>query len=173
MSISKSVSAVFIAAAAACAAPETSSDTQQSQIKDVEPGASVSFAHILRSPVAPGGNGVLELTVNENYAAGTMEIVAVSDGLDLAAASRSMTVSMAGADEHRWDVYFDAPNGGVHYIDFSVTATDENDVTASRAHSAAVNIGDGAVLAKPDAPIVIDADGEAVILMNAEETIEE
>ena len=172
MSILKSVSAVFIAAAAACAAPESSSDTQ-SHIKTAKPGASVSFSHTLRSSVAPGESGVLELTIDENYAGGSMEIIAASDGLDLAAASRSLSVSMAGADQHRWDVYFDAPNGGVHYIDFSVTATDENGVAASRAYSAAVSVGDGAVLAKPDAPIVIDADGEPVVIMSADETIEE
>ncbi len=162
---------VVAAAAASCAAPETT--TTAHPAPSGKPGASVSFSHALRAPVAPDGDGVLELTITEQYDAGTLQITAASDGLDLAAASRSTTLSMDGAAQHRWDVYFNAPAGGVYYIDFVVTVEDANGAGATRSYSAAIQVGDNAARAKPDAPMALDAEGDPVVVMEAEETIDE
>ncbi len=163
---------VIAIAATACAAPEntTAADHGASAGK---PGASVSFSHTLQAPIAPGGNGVLALSIVENYDAGAMEISAASDGLDLAASSQSTSLSLDGASPHRWDVFFSAPAAGVFYVDFAATVTDRNGVAATRSYSAAVQVGDVTALAKPDAPVTLDAQGEPVMIMEADETVEE
>jgi|GEM_PF-6530360 len=178
MKLNRTIFAGAVIAAASCAAPENdpavSSDHHQHHGRQtVKPGASVTFAHELRNPVDPGGSGVLELTIDEGYGDGAMTLTAASDALNLAAASQSTTKSLADGSRQRWDIFFDAPAGGVHYIDVTATVTDENGVTTSRAYSAAVKVGDGAVLAKPDSPVVFDAEGEPVMIMQAEESIEE
>ncbi len=139
----------------------------------IKPGAAVSFSHALRAPVEPNGAGVIELTINEEYETGAIQLVATSDGLDLATASRSTTISMDGASQHRWDVYFDAPAGGVYYIDFAATVEDAGG-SATRSYSVAVQVGDQAAFAKPQADdVALDAAGNAVVIMEAEETISE
>ena len=164
---------IFIAcAAASCTAPETKTTTES--VESVgKPGAALSFSHALQAPVTPGGSGVLELTIDEAYNEGALEMSAAASGLDLASASQALSLSLDGASSHRWDVFFTAPNAGVYYIDFAATVTDGNGVSSSRSYSAAVQIGDGAALAKPDANVVLDADGNPVMIMEAEETVEE
>ncbi len=163
---------VIAFAAASCAAPEntTTADTVASAGK---PGAAVSFSHALQAPVGPGGNGVLTLSIGEKYDTGAMEISAASDGLDLAAASRAKNILLDGASSHRWDIYFSAPTAGVYYINFTATVMDLNGVSATRSYAAAVQVGDATAAAKPDTPAVLDADGEPVMIMEAEETVEE
>lgn len=166
-----SLASLVTLTAAACAAPEnTAADAHQSLGK---PGAAIGFSHTLQSPVSPGGAGVLTLSINERYDAGQLAISVASSGLDLATASQSTTLSLSGASPHQWDVFFDAPDSGVYYIDFTAAVTDANGVTSSRSYSAAVQIGDGATLSKPDANVARDADGNPVMIMEAEETIDE
>ncbi len=163
--------ALIVFAAASCAAQERAATADPKPAG--KPGASVSFTHTLRAPVEPGGGGVLELTIDEGYDAGAMEITATSDGLDLAATSRSMTASMNGASRHQWDVYFDAPAGGVFYIDFAATVEAVEGAAAMRSYSASVQVGDGGALAKPNTAATLDAEGDPVVIMEAEETTED
>lgn len=166
-----SLASLLAFTAAACAAPENiEADAHHSLGK---PGAAIAFSHALQSPVSPGDAGVLTLSINERYDDGQMAITAASSGLDLAEASQSTTLSLVGASPHQWDVFFDAPSGGVYYIDFTAAVTDPNGVTSSRSYSAAVQIGDGATLSKPDANVARDADGNPVMIMEAEETVDE
>lgn len=178
MIFQRTIFAGAVIAAASCAASENDSAASSEQHQHpahqtVKPGASVTFAHELRDAVDPGGSGVLELTIDEGYGAGELTLTAASGGLALAASSQSTTRTLANGSRHSWDIFFDAPAGGVHYIDVTATVTDENGVTTSRAYSAAVKVGDGAGLAKPDSPVVFDAEGEPVMIMQAEESIDE
>ena len=138
-----------------------------------KPGAGVSFGHSLRAPVQPGGDGVLQLTINEIYKNGELRLEASSESLDLAVASRSKALSMDGGAAHQWDLYFDAPDAGVYYIDITATVNDGAGAVMTRSYSAAVKVGEGAALAKTSADVTRDTAGVPINVMQAEETIGE
>lgn len=166
----------FLAMAAACAAPESAADAETKKTEPfstVKPGAAVSFSHSLRAPVDPGGDGVLLLTIRETYDNGAMLLEASSEGLELAGASRSKTLSMDAGDTHQWDLYFDASDGGVYYIDIVAIVDDGNGGGSTRSYSAAIQVGDDATVAKPSADVIRDAAGVPVVVMEAEETVED
>ena len=166
---------VFSAIIAACAAPEdAATETKKTEpFSTVKPGAAVSFSHSLRASVEPGGDGVLQLTIRENYASGAMRLEASSEGLELAGASRSKTLSMDSGDAHNWDLYFDAPADGVYYIDIAAAVDDGNGNISTRSYSAAIQVGDDASVAKTSADVIRDAAGVPVVVMEAEETVED
>lgn len=184
---------IFIACAgASCSAPEIKTTTKSAQSENVEsksveaghlasghvesegkPGAAVSFSHALKGAVAPQGAGVLTLSIDKRLDSGRIAITATADGLDLAASSRATTFSLEGPSPHLWDVFFDAPDAGVYYIDFAATVTDERGGVSTRSYSAAVQVGAAAALSKPDADVALDGDGNPVMIMEAEESVEE
>ncbi len=166
---------VLSAMLAACAAPENTATetTKASPVLTAKPGAALSFSHSLRAPVDPGGDGVLQLTIRENYTGGAMLLEASSQDLKLADTSRSKSLSMDGGDTHNWDIYFDAGAGGVYYVDVTAAVDDGNGNFSSRSYSAAVQVGDEASFEKTSADVARDAEGAAVVVMEAEETIED
>jgi hypothetical protein len=127
----------------------------------------------LRAAVDPGDSGVVELVIEENYDDGRLDIEAIAtQGLSLSSTSTSM--SLSGATRHVWDVFFTAGNeDGVHYIDIMATVSNAGEIVASRAYSVPVKVGASARAAKSSIDVERDTDGTPVVVMEAEETIED
>lgn len=174
----KPATSVFLAAfaLAACAGPQDSvaHDEREGAHATQKPGAAIAFTHRLRDAVAPGGAGIVETTISELYSDGVIKISAMSQSLDLAEASASTQFSASGRDDHRWDIFFDAPDApGVYYIDLSAWIVSEDGASMMRAYSIPVQVGDEASTASKPAPTMQrDASGEPVVVMSAEETRE-
>ncbi|MEO1251296.1 MAG: hypothetical protein AAFW81_02985 [Pseudomonadota bacterium] len=170
-------------AAAACADVEEPSKTAHSDEKTsvahaqtVKPGAAVSITHRLRSEVAPGESGVLTLDIEERYDGGLLSLSATSkSGLEIFPTSASAEIDMSIGDTHQWDVFFTAPSAGVYRIDVLVVAEASDGMKAPRSYAANVTVGSGAAAkaAQKGAAQSIDADGEAIVVLPAEETIED
>ncbi len=179
--------ALFVAlatAAASCAGQEndrpdaTSADTLNAKnevVPHLKSGAAVRFNHEMRAAVDAGEDGVVELIIDERYDEGRLDIEAVATGgVSLSASSASTSMALAGTSRHIWDIYFTAEDNGVHYIDVRATVTVAGDVVGSRSYSVPVKVGNAAApSAKSSAKVDRDADGNPIIIMEAEETGDE
>ncbi|MEM8771274.1 MAG: hypothetical protein AAGD92_06470 [Pseudomonadota bacterium] len=141
-----------------------------------KPGAAVTFKHALRDKVSPNGAGVITLTVDNAYGEGTLSLEAKSaKGLRLATRSQSTQFDMSGAKSQEWDIYFNAGDAGVYYIDVGATVIRANSVVGVRNYSIRVDVGANPTLRKPATGMRLqqNASGDAVVVMEAVETIEE
>ena len=162
----------------ACASPSSTdaavastSTKDQSETSYVKPGASITFSHATEEETAVSETGHLIIDVSERYDAGTINItVTGSEGLDIFPTSASASFDAEGVTNHDMDVYFSANADGKYYVNLVAVAPDGQ----VRTHAIGVIVGDASkALNKPsDIVIQTDSDGEAIIVMDADEDIQ-
>ncbi len=180
----KPPAAAAIAAAAliaACAAEKPANEiasaaTEKAAAGDQgarKPGAAVEVTAAQRAAVDPGEIGVLEVTFAESYAGGSMTVTATgSEGLEVLPPEPRTTMAMGDKKDHRWDISFRAAAAGVYYVDLSIAAAEAGGAPEMRSHSVRVTVGDVPAAAKP-ATQATTIDGEPVVIMEAEETVQD
>ncbi len=138
-----------------------------------KPGAAVEVIAAQRAAVDPGEIGVVEVTFAESYDGGTMTVTATgSEGLEILPPEPKTTMAMGDKKDHRWDISFRAATAGVYYIDLSIAAAEAGGAPEMRSHSVRVTVGEPAAAAKP-ATQATTIDGEPVVIMEAEETVQD
>lgn len=156
-------------AATIAEAPEAAASADDFQ--SIKVGAAVDVSHQQAGAVDPGAVGVVAFTMNELYDSGTMLVTAASSaGLELVPPSPSTTIALGAGTAHQWDVSFRAANAGSYYIDLSMKVTLPSGASEMRSYSARVDVGAGGAAQKAAAEISI-VDGEPVVVMEAEETV--
>lgn len=162
------------------AVQEASAEKEQSAaalgpaIATVKPGAPVSFSHRISQLANPGENGRIEFSVSESYPEGTLHVATNgSDGLNVFGSAVEQRFDMADGARHTWSVSYSADNDGVYYANV-MASTESGDAVMARAYSARVEIGDisRAEPAAKNGVASVSTEGEAEIIMEAEETIE-
>lgn len=146
--------------------------------RTIKPGAAAQFSHVVKQAAKAGGRGVLEVTLDERYAEGWISVsVTASPGLVLTPVNQDKTFEMTGAGPHVFDIYFRAEAPGAHYLNFIAQTDEASGLSAPRSYSAAIPVkGDGGAPAasKSAAPAFgVSETGETLIMMEAEETIEQ
>lgn len=144
------------------------------EVRTVKAGPDIRITSELSAPVSPGNTGTLNVTFTEGYPKGTMKVKAsTSDGLSLITTGNATSFNMASGEAHEWAVHFAAPEAGRHYVNFHVEVqTAFGKLT--RKSAAVVQVGKegaGATASKSLSAVETNADGEPVIMMQAEETI--
>lgn len=141
----------------------------------VKVGAAVEFSHEVTAAAGPGGTGTLSLKVIEGYSDGTLTLETYGDdALSVFGADTAKTLDMSAGDVHEWTVSYIAQADGVYYANVRATAEPVDGPTMSRAYAARLEIGDMSKAQKAEVPGILEtgADGETMIVMEAEETIE-
>ena len=136
-------------------------------------GAAVEFSHDFSGKADPGASGDFTLVLREYYEAGNLEVlVSTDDGLELYATSLQASFDMADADTHEMDIYFAGAPQGLYYININAIVSLGDGMTSVRTRSIPVQVGNVAANAqKQTANIETGADGEKMIIMDAEEDI--
>ncbi len=140
----------------------------------VKPGAAVEITHTQRAPVDPGDRGTVDLIITEGYSSGLLTLeVSGDDGISVQGASVSQSFQMADQSSHKWSINFGAEAEGIQYLRIRATATPDDGPASARSFAIQVDVGD---ITKASAQKTNDATitptGEAVIIMEAQETIE-
>ena len=140
----------------------------------VKPGAAVEIAHTQRAAVGPGDRGTIDLTITESYSSGLLTLeIRGDDGISVSGASVSQTFQMADQSSHKWSVNFGAEVEGIQYLRIRATATPEDGPESGRSFAIRVDVGDITKAAsRKTTEATITPSGEAVIIMEAQETIE-
>lgn len=141
----------------------------------VKVGAAVEFSHEVTAAAGPGGTGTLSLKVIEGYGDGTLTLETYGDdALSVFGADTTKTVDMSAGDVHEWTVSYVAQADGVYYANVRAIAAPNDGPTMARAYAARLEIGDMSKAQKVEVPGILEtgADGETMIVMEAEETIE-
>lgn len=156
------------------AAAEVSAPKLGAPFATVKPGAGVSFTHTVNGNES-ARSGVVDLQVEEYYLAGSLMLEASGeDGLSVFGATRNQRVDMASGVMHAWSVNYEAEQDGVYYLNVQATAEPEGQPMSMRSYSVRIEIGDfvpGAEKAR-NGDVTTTADGDLIIVMEAEETIE-
>jgi len=171
----------FIAVAcllSACASPNSTDTAVASTATEdgsatnyVKPGASITFSHTAEAKTAVSETGHLKIDVSERYDSGMIKIAATgSEGLEIFPTSASATFDATDATNHDLDVYYSANTDGKYYVNLVATAPDGQ----VRTHAIGVIVGDPSMASdKPsDMVITTDADGNPIIVMDADEDIQ-
>lgn len=140
----------------------------------VKPGAAVEFVHRTSGPLEVGEQGFVEFTVRDGYDGGTIVLAASeSEGLSVFGASTSATMDMSGDAPHIWRVNFSADAEGVQYLRVRADVSPDEGLASTRAYAARIEVGDiDAAAAQKTTPVQVTPQGERVVIMEAEETIE-
>lgn len=145
-------------------------------VRTVKTGAAVSLDGTQRFAVTAGQNGTVDIEVLEGYEEGTLILEATgSEQLDVFGANRTLSLDMTSVQTHAWPLQFNASSDGVHYIGIQARTEGVEGPNLSRAFAVRVEVGDlAAAAAKPRQDVEIQAtpEGESVVVMQAEETIE-
>lgn len=140
----------------------------------VKPGAPVSFSHSVSQLANPGENGRIEFSISESYPEGTLLVATTgSDGLNVFGGTVEQRFDMADGARHTWSVSYSADNDGIYYVNV-MASTEAGEAVMGRSYSARIEIGD-ILQAEPTAKngvAAVSSEGEAEIVMEAEETIE-
>jgi len=184
IALSTSVAALLTA----CAQPETTvteTDVELDSVRTVQlappittvkPGASVTFSHTVSDKLQAGENGSATITVHEGYPSGVLHLQASGDeALEVFGAETTARMDMSSGTTHTWRVDFASETDGVHYIHVLARVELDGGYSESRAYAVRVEIGDWqSAQAKIEAARDVEmmANGEPVMVMPAEETIE-
>lgn len=145
-------------------------------ITTVKPGAAIGLSAEVPKDLSAGNTGTAFITLNEGYPSGTLTLTATAkSGLSLSGESETVEFDMASGATHTWRLTFATETDGVHYLNIMATADPKSGQPQSRAHSIRVEVGDwAAAKAKLDAQKSIETgpDGERVVILEAEETID-
>jgi len=174
MAISLAFSASLMSACSANSAEtavQQSAESYNSSQAYSKPGASVTYAHNLKSQLSVGENATFTLTLSEAYNAGNLMVsLGVDGGIVLFPTSTQASFDMASGDSHDMDVSFTANANGRHYINVRAQAIDGAGDSMPRIFSIPVQVGPVAAK-KPHSDMTATATGDKVITMEAEEEI--
>ena len=165
--------------AAGCAQPSATSSSvaeNETRVSAGKPGASVQFTHKLRAPVSAGETGTIDFTVTENYDGGGLWLEATGDaGLNVLSGGASSRYEMYSVSKHNWSVSFSADNDGIYYLNVLATVEPDGGSKSSRAYAVRIPVGDVSSVAsdKPNGELSQSPEGDPVVILEAEETIEE
>lgn len=135
-----------------------------------KPGAAIEFSHSFEAQPELNRLTTVEITISNYYGDGTLSLLARGDdALVVYQPTASMTASMAGAREHVWRVSFEPKSEGVHYLNVFATVEGPDIPPTARTYAVRIEVGD-VVSSKTAAEA---ADGEPVVIMEAEETFEQ
>ncbi|MEM1035690.1 MAG: hypothetical protein AAGI14_02895 [Pseudomonadota bacterium] len=143
-------------------------------ISTIKPGAGIVIESTLSDGVVAGGNGTATLSVLEPFSEGTLTLTSTgSEGLRVFGAETTARLDMSLEGPHTVRLSYAADADGVYYIN-TIATTESNGIEESRAHAVRVEIGDweSAAEEQKSAQLEVSADGETVVIMEAEETIE-
>lgn len=151
------------AASSGTASQETSGDYQK-------PGASISFTTLGGDEAAVSAVGHLAVSVAERYDTGTINVaVTGSEGLHIFQTSSDVTLQASGASSHDMTIQYRADADGKYYVNLIATAPNGE----VRTHAIAVVVGELSEAAqKTSGDVQTDSEGNAVVVMGAEETNE-
>ncbi|MEM1087640.1 MAG: hypothetical protein AAGH90_07920 [Pseudomonadota bacterium] len=141
----------------------------------IKQGADIVIESSVAGSAAAGENGTATLSVIEPYSGGTLTLVATgSEGLNVFGAETTAQMDMSQGGPHSVRLDYSADTDGVYYINIVTTASLPDGSEDNRAHAVRVEIGDweSVVEKQKSAQVELSADGEAVVIMEAEETIE-
>lgn len=153
-------------------APEASEKQTDQTHATVKPGAAISFSHTFEGPLTVGQEGQVMLTISEAYISGVMNVeVIVDDGLSVFGSSASKILQLSGGPDHTWPITFSAVQNGVQYLRVRAVADIDGQPSSARSYAVRIDVGDTSDASAQKAKSTTKMpDGEAVIMMEAEET---
>lgn len=158
--------------ASACSAHKADKTIYNSAGKYLKPGASMDYSHNLKSQLTAGEVVTFTLRLSEAYDQGQLNVYLESEGsIALFPASTQASFDMSNGSGHKMDVSFTSNANGRHYINVQAMATDGAGNAQPRIFSIPVQVGP-ITAQKPDPNMKIMQNGERVIEMEAEETLE-
>ncbi len=185
MNILKTLSTVAgglaLTAISACSSQNVAE--QQTAVKDpaamvetatIKQGADVSFSHNYDGKTDPGFTENFQIFVQEEYAAGTLDIsMNASEGLTLTA-NEQASFSMVGEAVRTLNISVSAPTPGKYYVNLQARADAGNGQAMMRSYGVAIYVGDPKLYpkVKQNGVVVNTPEGGKIIVMEAEETIE-
>ncbi len=140
----------------------------------IKQGADVSFSHNYDGKTDLGVVEDFQIYIQEEYAAGTLDIsINASEGLVLSADSQT-SFSMAGDGVRTLNISVSAQNPNKYYVNLQARADDGSGQVMLRSYGVAVYVGDPKLYPKVEQKFTVQdtKDGGKIIVMEAEETIE-
>ncbi|WP_298912891.1 hypothetical protein [uncultured Algimonas sp.] len=136
-------------------------------------GAPVAFAHTVDGDFSVGTYTDIVVSVSENAGTGAMDLSASgTDDLDVLGSTASLTIGDLGADDPTaWRIAVRPNADGVHYLNLFAQVRGGAEDGLTRAHSIRIDLGGGSA-AQTDNKVTV-MDGQRVVVMEAEETIEQ
>ena len=167
----------LIAIAASCAGADGNAENV-SDIKHatVKPGGAFEFSYEISRRAGVDETGTVSLTITETYDEGTLLLEASAQGgLEIFPASSTAQFPMNGADAHVWDIFYTPQQEGVFYIDVMARGESASNLLGARTYAIRIDVGNQAAAQKPDdgRTVEMSEDGKPLIIMEAEETIED
>ena len=157
-----------LAATAVAHTPSGTGDKSAAVAPYQKPGLSLRMTHADLKPVSPGETAHVRVRFPDVPKGGTLRVaVSSSTGLDISG-PQLFTVP-AGATDTVLDIPVSAELQGRHYLDVRAMVDGQDGM---RALSVPVQVGAGGVIGKvTPGDVVTRADGRALMVMDAEETI--
>jgi len=174
-----------LAAMSACSSqsPMAQQTEQQTTAKDqpvlvetstIKQGAAVSFKHNYDGKTDPGFVENFQISIQEEYAAGTLDIsMNASEGLTLSVDGLT-SFSMAGDGVRTLNISVSAQTPNKYYVNLQARANDGSGQVMLRSYGVAIYVGDPKLYSKVEQKFTVEdtKDGGKIIVMEAEETIE-
>jgi len=137
----------------------------------MKPGAAISYSHNLPKDIAPGQTVVFQLTLDESYPSGAMNVEITSEGdIQIFPTSSRAQFDMSAGREHVMDVSVTVNSNGRHYINVGAMADTGNGQAMPRIFSIPVQSGPVKSM-QPNSKMMTTPTGENIIVMEAQETI--
>ncbi len=146
----------------------------QVETATIKQGADVSFSHNYDGKTDPGFVEDFQIFIQENYAAGTLDIdLNASEGLTLSTTGPTR-FSMKGDAVRTLNMSVSAQTPGKYYVNVLASADTGNGQVMRRSYGVAIYVGDPALYpkAKQNGRVETTQDGGKIIVLPAEETIE-
>lgn len=140
----------------------------------VKPGAALSFSHEFEGPLIAGEQGLVMLTISEAYTSGVLNVdVVVDEGLSVFGSSLSKTIQLSGGPDHIWPITVSAVQNGVQYLRIRAVTDIQGQPVSARSYAVRIDVGGNSdASAQKTTPPTMMPDGDAVIMLEAEETSE-
>ncbi|MEM1390868.1 MAG: hypothetical protein AAGG45_07285 [Pseudomonadota bacterium] len=146
-----------------------------SPITTIKPGAGVIVDATTTDTLQAGENGATFVSIFEPYSEGTLLLTSTgSEGLSVFGAETTAQIDMSLEGPHEVRLDYSADIDGVYYINMVATTIFIDGREDSRAHAIRVEVGDwqNTSEASRSSDTEVSPDGEAMVIMDAEETIE-
>ncbi|MEM7494151.1 MAG: hypothetical protein AAF296_12275 [Pseudomonadota bacterium] len=146
-----------------------------SPITTIKPGAGVIVDATVPATLEVGESATVIVSVSEAFSEGTLVITSSgSEGLTIFGAETTARLDMGLEGPHQVRLDYTADAAGVYYLNIVATTISADGNEDSRAHAIRVEIGDWETAAKvsQNAVMEVSPQGDAMIIMEAEETIE-
>lgn len=146
-----------------------------SPITTIKPGAGVIINATTLDALQAGETGTALVSISEPFSEGTLVLTSSgSDGLTVFGAETTARLDMSFEGPHEVRLDYAAGIDGIYFINMVATTISADGNEDSRAHAIRVEVGDWETAAKSSQGVAVEMspDGESMIMMEAEETIE-